>query len=64
MEVRRAELAIAISYPKYTNGVTILLKTPPKYSTFTIFYHAYVYHIYRALYDGSYTIMAWPMKTL
>ena len=33
-EARSAELAIIISYPTSTSGITVLLKTPTKYREF------------------------------
>ena len=54
-EARSAELAIIISYPTSASGIIVLLKTPPKYRK---------RHFCRSWYNGSYTMMAKPMKSL
>jgi len=62
-------VAIIISYPTSASGIIVLLKplkiveiqtemeikTPPKI-------HAYAYHIWRAWYNGSYTMATKPIK--
>ena len=70
-EARSAELAIIISYPTSSSGIIVSLKTlhncrkldrnGNKNATKIV---AYVYHICRAWYNGSYTIAAKPIKTL
>ena len=68
-KARNAELAIIISYPTSTSGIIVLLKPlifvenwtemeikmPPKI-------HAYACHIWRAWYNGSYTMATKPIK--
>ena len=69
--MRSADLAIIIPYPTSASGIIVLLKTPPKYRK--VDYdknkkaqkkHAYARHFCRSWYNGSYTMMAKPMKTL
>ena len=70
-EARSAELAIIISYPTSASGIIVLLKTPPKYRKLDYNKnkngpktHAYARHFCRSWYNGSYTMVAKPMKTL
>ena len=60
-----------ISYPTSASGMIVLLKTPPKYRKLDYNKnkkaqksHAYAPHFCRTWYNGSYTMMAKPMKTL
>ena len=61
------ELAIIISYPTSASGIIVLLKNTHKIlrilSDF-ICADAYSYDIWRAWYNGSYTMMAKPIRTL
>jgi len=64
---KRGALAIFNSFPASASGTTVLLKTPAKlnYSRNNATKnYTNVYHICRAWYNGSYTMMATPMKTL
>ena len=67
-EARRAELAIIISYPTSTSGIIVLLKTPTKYREFfpTLFVKTTDFQLVfnRAWYNGSYTMMAKPIRAL
>ena len=73
------KLAVIISYPACESGIIVLLKTPTKYREFfpTLFVtkttdfqlvfsfeQTRSYHIWRAWYNGSYTMMAKPIRTL
>ena len=62
-----AELAITISYPTSASGIIVSLKTPTKYQEFfpTLFVKATgTVDIWRALYNGSYTMVAKPIRAL
>ena len=77
-EARSSELAITISYPTRTSGITVLLKTPTKFrelfpTLFAItndfqlvfkFEQTRTAIVWRAWYNGSYTMMAKPITTL
>ena len=78
-EARTAKLAIIVSYPTSASGISVLLKTPPKYREFvpTLYVKtnefqlgfnfwagAYSYHFWRAWDNGSYTMMAKVIRTL
>ena len=78
-DARSAELAIIISYPTSARGIIVLLKTPPKYWSFvpTLYLKTndfqlvfnfwagtHSYHFWRASYNGSYTMMAKPVRAL
>ena len=69
-EALSAELVTIISYPTSASGIIVLLKTPTKYREFfpTLFVKTtdfqYSYHIWRAWYNGSYTMMAKPIRAL
>ena len=70
-EARSAEVAIIISYPTSASGIIVLLKTPPKNKELDYNEnkkgpknHAYARHFCRSWYNGSYTMMAKPMKSL
>ena len=58
------------SYPTSANGIIVLLKTPQNIEKSTEVRkesaknHAFAYHTCRVWYNGSYTMMAKPMKTL
>ena len=60
------------SYPTSANGIIVLLKTPQNIEKSTKLRkeresaknHAFAYHTCRVWYNGSYTMMAKPMKTL
>ena len=58
------------SYPTSTNGIIVLLKTPQNIEKSTKLRkesaknHAFAYHTCRVWYNGSYIMMAKPMKTL
>ena len=60
------------SYPTSANGIIVLLKTPQNIEKSTKLRkeresaknHAFAYHTCRGWYNGSYTMMAKPMKTL
>ena len=70
----------AFSHPKSASGIIVLLKTLTKYwevfptlfvkqSIFSLFLNfeqkrTYSYHIWRAWYNGSYTMMAKPIRAL
>ena len=63
--------SLIISYPTSANGIIVLLKTPPKYRKLDYNKnqkaqknHAYARHFCRSWCNGSYTMMAKPMKTL
>ena len=72
------KLAIIISYPMSASGIIVLSKTPTNYREFFpnlfvkttgfqfvfIFEQTYIYHISRAWYNGSYTMMAKPIRAL
>ena len=73
------ELATIISYPTRASGIIVLLKTSTKYREFfpTLFVTKTTdfqlvfsfeqmrsYHIWRAWYNGSYTMMAKPIRAL
>lgn len=64
----RVALAIFISFPASASGTTVLLKTPAnlnynrnKYATKN---YTNVYHSCKVWYNGSYTTLAKPIKTL
>ena len=77
---RSVELAIIISYPTRASGKIVLLKTPIKYREFfptlsvktTDFQlvfnfeqtRRHSYRIWSAWYNGSYTMMAKPIRAL
>ena len=77
-EARSSELAITISYPTRASGITVLLKTPTKFrelfpTLFAItndfqlvfkFEQTRTAIVWRAWYNGSYTMMAKPITTL
>ena len=77
-EARSTELAIIISYPTSASGITVLLKTPTKFRELfpTLFVKANDFQlvfsfeqtrtviVWRAWYNGSYTMMAKPITTL
>ena len=57
------------------SGIIVLLQTPTKYrecfstlfvktSDFSAYFSAYNYHIWRAWYNGSYAMMAKPIRAL
>ena len=70
-EACSADLGLLISYPTSASGIIVLLKTPTKDRKFfpTLFVNttdfqlflfgadAYSYHIWRAWYNGSYTLL-------
>ena len=74
------ELAIIISYPTSAGGTIVLFKTPTKYREFfpTLFVKTtdfqlvfnfeqtrkYSYHSSRGWYNGSYAMMARPIRAL
>ena len=74
------ELAIIISYPTSASGIIVLWKKGHKISRilpnfincknnrfsacFLFWADAYSYHIWRAWYNGSYTMMAKPIRAL
>ena len=74
------ELAIIISYPTSAGDIIVLFKTPTKYREFfpTLFVKTtdfqlvfnfeqtrkYSYHSSRGWYNGSYTMMARPIRAL
>ena len=66
----RRDKAMIISYPTSASGIIVLLKTPPKYRKLDTIKqkgpknHAYAPHFCRSWCNGSYTMMAKPMKTL
>ena len=65
--VDRAELAIIIPYPTSASGIILLWKTPTKYREFfpTLFDKTTDnQRIWRAWYNGSYTMMAEPIRAL
>ena len=71
IEARSAELAIIISHPTSASGIIVLLKTPPKYRKLDFNKNKKAQKITHALaiscrawYNGSYTMMVKPMKTL
>ena len=69
-----------MGYPTSAIGIIVLLKTPTNYRQFfaTLFAktidfqldfnfeqtHAYSYHMWRAWYNGSYTMVAKPIRAL
>ena len=66
-----AELAIIISYLTRASEIIVLLKTLPKHRKLDYNKtkkakknHAYALHFCRSWYNGSYTMMVKPMKTL
>ena len=66
-----AELAMIISYPTSASGIIVLLETPTKYREFfpTLFvkttdFQLVFLDILRAWYNGSYTMMAKPIRDL
>ena len=76
-EACSAKLAIIISYPTGVSGIIVLLKTPRKISRilsdficknnrfsacFCFRANVYSCHIWRAWYNGSYAIMAKPIR--
>ena len=70
MDARCASLALIISYLTSASGIIVLLKTPTKYreffSTLSVktTHFELVFHIWRAWYSSSYTIMAKPIRAL
>ena len=75
-KARSAQLAIIISYPTGVSWIIVLLKTPRKISRslicknnrfstcFCLWANVYGCHIWRAWYNGSYAIMAKPIRAL
>ena len=73
-KARSAQLAIIISYPTGVSWIIVLLKTPRKISRslicknnrfstcFCLWANVYGCHIWRAWYNGSYAIMAKPIR--
>ena len=67
---RCASLALIISYLTSASGIIVLLKTPTKFreflSTLSVKTTDFqlVFHIWRAWYSSSYTIMAKPIRAL
>ena len=63
-------MAIINSYPTSASGIIVLLKTFPKYRKLDYNKNkrpknlAYARHFLRAWYNGSYTMMAKPVKSL
>ena len=73
-EALSAELAIIISYPTSASGIIVLFKTPTKYreffprklifSLFSILSRRVPLPHWRAWYNGSYTMIAKPIRAL
>ena len=65
-------MAIIISYPTSASGIIVLLKTPPKYRKLDYnknkkaqkITHTLAIFVDISWYNGSYTMMAKPIKTL
>ena len=68
IDSQRGALAIIISYP--TSGIIVLLKTPPKNKELDYNENkmtqkiTHTHAICRSWYNGSYAMMAKPMKSL